>query len=170
MRLLILFLLINNISYAAKLGNRYFIANKLENVFGPSAKAYVVESILKNGDTFSGPCDPYKFYKDEKNSYNFSENCFSGLHESKLQYWAKESPVRIVLMKKVCSEISKDPRTLVYLNSKRGQVSISEYIVTSLTPFLDNKRKKNILKKLENTTKPQKVIYRLCKSPYWQYI
>lgn len=170
MKLFLTLILIQSFTYSAKLGNRYFLSNKLEATFGQHSVEYIQSNILENGDTFSGPCDPYLTYRGKKGIHNKREDCFSGLHESKLQYWGKQSPVRISNLNRTCLLISKDKKIIKYIRANRKDKELGEFLIDELRPFLPNTIKNNILKKVQSFKSDEEVIYKICKSPFWQYI
>ncbi|OIQ17864.1 MAG: hypothetical protein BM556_10585 [Bacteriovorax sp. MedPE-SWde] len=169
-KLTLLVFLIFEASYAAKLGNRYFMLNKLSSTFGESSISYIENNILRNGDVFAGPCDPYKSFQSHSKTISKNYKCFNGTQESKYKYWAEESPVRVSLVNKTCSEISKDQNIIKFVKEKSKKEGVASYIVEKLAPFMNVKKKKTLLKGVRKFVKTDEVIYNLCKSPFWQYI
>lgn len=170
LKLVILVVLALDSSYAAKLGNRYFMLNKLSFTFGEASVPYIENNILKNGDVFAGPCDPYRSFQSHDKIISKNYKCFNGTQESKYKYWAEESPVRVSLVNKTCAEISKDKNILRFVKEKSQKADIASYIVENLSPFMNLKKKKTLLKGVRKFVKTEEVIYNLCKSPFWQYI
>ncbi len=169
MKLLILLMLFSSAAHAQRMGNKYFIYNKLHRVFGGEAKALLITEVMKNSTLFSGTCDTYRSYVTKGSKVDEEHTCFRNNSDSYNQYWGKLTPRRILVMTKVCTSLANNKKTLSYFKKtydlKKADELISAFVGHTGIHNLE-KLKKELLKIKDDKQR----LIRTCSSPFWQYI
>ena len=171
------------VSRKRRMGDRVYVSNVLENIFGPASKEIIVKNVLNNSSVFGGPCDPYSQYLDPKGSgYEIKgdkNRCFQSFYlEYKAPVLVSANPLRSGAINKVCTKLSQCEECLKFALNKSGvtkgqTLSYNEVIglYGLFYPFDERagEKLKSTLKDLELSRKSGPYFLDLfCKSEGWQ--
>ncbi|MBT3583795.1 MAG: hypothetical protein HN509_02720 [Halobacteriovoraceae bacterium] len=161
-----------------RMGDRFYIASRLQRIFGAESSKTLEENILSKVRAFGGACSPYnvisEFQKEGKKRINHHTKyrCYSGLADSKVEPFIDAGILRTGHLHKTCDLLVAKQQTYQFAINLAGLGSNSAKSDSNLKKMLrlfypHSKKLPLALKKVKNPSW-KLILSSLCKSDYWQ--
>jgi hypothetical protein len=156
-----------------KFGNKFFIANRLKDIFGPDSEDLITKNILLSHNDLGGPCDLYEQeYKSPHEVVDTKAKCLRGKLGTMAPLSGKNTVVRTSLIAKTCMSLVNNDKTLRFLEkSLRDRNKINDSIHHLFYPLNDDqKREDHFLDHFKDSTseKIKRTTLYYCLTKPWQ--
>lgn len=153
-----------------RLGNRYFVANVLIDIFGPASREIINEEILSKPMIFGGACSIMT--STDRMSDDWGEACPRGLVDSKVAPFSNEKLQRMSIVEKTCLRLVQKEKTLDFVYNRKNKDVIDIIKLFYPARNLNNNQiqiaKKILKEKTDHKENFKELIYALCISEEWQ--
>lgn len=162
-----------SITHKEMLVNKYYIFEKLKNIYGEESVKYIKKYILAETKSFGGSCDPYNHEKGKSKEYGMEYECFKGLASLRGGDYSSPSVPRELFMEKACQAITQDKVIQKrFIKSKISYDLFNQHHKLYLPKKNLDKSVFDYIKKLPTDTRQKWRVFSkvMCRSLEWQKI
>ncbi|MBT3586288.1 MAG: hypothetical protein HN509_15380 [Halobacteriovoraceae bacterium] len=107
------------VTISPRLGDRYFIASTLKELFGPAGEKIIFKQVYSQATPFGGPCDIYNQQRPLSGAVaDPHSTCFGGNSDSALPLNPKVNLLQGAYINKACNLLINDQKSFHHLLDK----------------------------------------------------